>query len=454
MLKQGIFREYDIRGIADVELLDSGVEVLGRALGTYLIRHSGHTIALGRDCRLSGERLHNALLKGLMAAGCRVLDVGVVPTPVLYFSAVHFKANGAIMITGSHNPSEYNGFKTVCGTGSLHGQGIQDVYKLITDKDFDSGEGNVTEVDAVTPYVDEVASQFRFDRRVKVVIDAGNGTAGPAMHRILEKLNVEAVEMFFEMDGRFPNHHPDPTVLSNLDQLMKAVRKGKAELGIAFDGDSDRLGAVDEKGNVVYGDMLLLIFGREILTRKPGATFIGEVKCSQVMYDKLKELGGKPIMYKTGHSLIKTKMKEEHAELAGEMSGHMFFADRYYGYDDALYAACRLLEIIAKSGKPLSHQLDGIPKLVSTPELRIDCPDDEKFQVVSRVAQQFRKRGDIVDVDGVRVPFENGWGLVRASNTQPVLVMRFEATTEDLLKKYQDEMEDAVKEAQKSLSAS
>jgi phosphomannomutase/phosphoglucomutase len=453
MLKQGIFREYDIRGIADVELRDADVEVLGRALGTYLIRHSGHTIALGRDCRLSGERLREALLKGLMAAGCRVLDIGVVPTPALYFSAVHFKANGAIMITGSHNPSEYNGFKTVCGTGSLHGQGIQDVYKLITDKDFDSGEGTVTEVDAVTPYVDEVASQFRFDRKVKVVIDAGNGTAGPAMHRILEKLNIEAVEMFFEMDGRFPNHHPDPTVLSNLDQLMKAVRKEKAELGIAFDGDSDRIGAVDEKGNVVYGDMLLLMFGREILTRKPGATFIGEVKCSQVMYDKLKELGGKPIMYKTGHSLIKTKMKEEHAELAGEMSGHMFFADRYYGYDDALYAACRLIEIIAKSGKPLSHQLEGIPKLVSTPELRLDCPDDEKFEVVSRVAQEFRKRGDIVDVDGVRVSFESGWGLVRASNTQPVLVMRFEATTEDLLKKYRDEMEGVVKEAQKSVSA-
>jgi phosphomannomutase/phosphoglucomutase len=453
MLKQGIFREYDIRGIADVELQDSGVEVLGRALGTYLIRHSGHTIALGRDCRLSGERLHDALLKGLMAAGCRVLDVGMVPTPVLYFSAVHFKANGAIMITGSHNPSEYNGFKTVVGTGSLHGQGIQDVYKLITDKDFDSGEGNVTEVDAVTPYIEEVAGQFRFDRKVKVVIDAGNGTAGPAMHRILEKLNVEAVEMFFEMDGRFPNHHPDPTVLSNLDQLVKAVRKEKAELGIAFDGDSDRIGAVDEKGNVVYGDMLMLIFGREILTRKPGSTFIGEVKCSQVMYDKLKELGGKPIMYKTGHSLIKTKMKEEHAELAGEMSGHMFFADRYYGYDDALYAACRLLEIISKSGQPLSHQLEGIPKLVSTPELRLDCPDDEKFEVVSRVAKEFRKRGEIVDVDGVRVPFESGWGLVRASNTQPVLVMRFQATSEELLKKYQTEMEDAVKEAQKSLSA-
>jgi phosphomannomutase / phosphoglucomutase len=452
-LKHGIFREYDIRGIADEELLDGGVELLGRALGTYLIRHSGHTISLGRDCRLSGERLHKALLKGLLAAGCHVLDVGIVPTPVLYYSAVHFRANGASMITGSHNPAEYNGFKTVCGSGSLHGQAIQDVYQLLQDKDFDSGEGSVKEVDAITPYVDEIAGQFQYERRVKVVVDAGNGTAGPTMHRLLQKLNVEAVEMFFDMNGHFPNHHPDPTVISNLDSLIEAVREQKAELGIAFDGDSDRIGAVDEHGNVIYGDMLLLIFGREILSRKPGATFIGEVKCSQILYDKLRELGGKPIMYKTGHSLIKTKMKQEHAELAGEMSGHMFFADRYYGYDDALYAACRLLEIVSKSGRPLSHQLDGIPKLVSTPEIRIDCSDETKFKVVSRVANTFRQHRNIVDVDGVRVPFEEGWGLVRASNTQPVLVMRFEATSENLLKKYQGQMEQAVEDAKKELSA-
>ncbi len=454
MLKQGIFREYDIRGIADGELLDDDVECLGRALGSYLTRHSGSTIALGRDCRLSGERLHDALLKGLMAAGCHVLDVGIVPTPVLYYSAVHFKTSGAIMITGSHNPSEYNGFKSVCGTGSLHGQSIQDIYKMIQSGDFNAGVGSVEEVDAVTPYVDEIAEQFHFDRKVKVIVDAGNGTAGPTMRRLLQKLNVEAVEMFFEMDGRFPNHHPDPTVLDNLHPLMEAVRTQGADLGIAFDGDSDRIGAVDEHGSVIYGDMLLLIFGREILTRKPGATFIGEVKCSQVMYDKLTELGGKPIMYKTGHSLIKTKMKQEHAELAGEMSGHMFFADRYYGYDDALYAACRLLEIVSDSGQPLSHQLDGIPKLVSTPELRIDCPDEAKFKVVSHVAQNFRQHREIVDVDGVRVPFESGWGLVRASNTQPVLVMRFEATSEDLLKRYQDEMENAVERAKQELFTS
>ena len=453
MLKPSIFREYDIRGIADEELLDPDVELLGRALGTYLIRHSGRIISLGRDCRVSGSRLHDALLKGLLATGANVIDIGIVPTPVLYYSAVHFQVDGAIMITGSHNPPEYNGFKTVCGPGTLYGEAIQDVYKLILNCDFDSGEGTVKCADAVTPYADEVASQFHLERKVRVVLDAGNGTAGPVMHRVLEKLNVEPLELFFEMDGTFPNHHPDPTVLSNLTQLEHAVRKHKADLGIAFDGDGDRIGAIDENGNVVFGDMLMLIFGREILSRKPGSTFIGEVKCSQVMYDRLKNLGGNPIMYKTGHSLIKAKMKQEHAELAGEMSGHMFFADRYYGYDDAIYAACRLIEIVAKSGRPLSHQLEGIPKLVSTPELRIDCPDDIKFKVVAKVADHIRRHHQVIDVDGIRVPFEEGWGLVRASNTQPVLVMRFEAASEDLLQKYQHELEQAVEQAKREVSA-
>jgi phosphomannomutase/phosphoglucomutase len=386
----------------------------------------------------------------MLATGAEVLDVGVGPTPLLYYSAVHFKANGAIMITGSHNPSEYNGLKTVCGSGTLHGDQIQQVLKLIQTKDFETGSGSVKSVDAATPYVEEVAAQFAaLARKVKVVFDAGNGTAGPTLRRILERLNVEPIELFFDMDGRFPNHHPDPTVVSNLKHLQDAVRANKAELGIAFDGDSDRIGAVDENGAVIYGDMLMLIFGREILTRKPGATFIGEVKCSQIMYDKLAELGGNPIMYKTGHSLIKAKMKEEHAELAGEMSGHMFFADRYHGFDDALYAACRLIEIVARSGKPLSHQMEGIPKLVSTPELRVDCPDDKKFQVVAKVAAAVRQKYRVVDVDGVRAIFESGWGLVRASNTQPVLVMRFEATTDTLLKQYRDELEGVVEEAKR-----
>ncbi|HEX4168776.1 MAG TPA: phosphomannomutase/phosphoglucomutase [Bryobacteraceae bacterium] len=452
MLDPGIFREYDIRGIADKELLDDDVDMLGRGLGTYLIRHSSRMICLGNDCRLSSPRLHDALLKGLLSVGAHVLDVGTVPTPVVYYSAIHFQAGGAVMITGSHNPPEYNGFKTVCGSGTLHGSAIQDVLRLIQLGDFESGKGKVESVDAVTPYVDEVTSQFKFSRKVKVVFDAGNGTAGPVLDRMLKKLNVDTSKLYFEMDGRFPNHHPDPTVIENLADLKKAVAKEKAELGIAFDGDTDRIGAVDEQGNVIYGDMLLLIFGREILSRKPGSTFIGEVKCSQIMYDKLAELGGKPIMYKTGHSLIKAKMKEEHAELAGEMSGHMFFADRYYGYDDALYAACRLIEIVANAGKPLSYQLEGIPQMVSTPELRVDCPDDMKFLVVEKVAEIVRRHHTVVDVDGVRVPYEQGWGLVRASNTQPVLVMRFEAASKELLKKYRRELEAIVEQAKEEVS--
>jgi phosphomannomutase/phosphoglucomutase len=453
MLKSTIFREYDIRGVADTELASADVVDLGRGLGTLLQRRSGPKINLGRDCRLSSPRLHDALLEGLIASGCDVSDIGVVPTPLLYYSAVHLKADGAVMITGSHNPAEFNGFKTVCGSGTIHGEDIQEVRRIIESRDFASGRGQQREVSVADAYVGEITSQFGWDRRIKVVLDAGNGTAGPIMHRILERLNCDAGELFFEMDGHFPNHHPDPTVPSNLAQLQAAVKARKADLGIAFDGDSDRIGAVDENGKVIYGDMLLLIYGREILTRKPGATFIGEVKCSQILYDELKRLGGNPIMYKTGHSLIKAKMKQEHAELAGEMSGHMFFADRYHGYDDALYAACRLMEIVAQSGKPLSAQLAGLPETVSTPEIRIDCPDEVKFQVVERVAKHFKGTHQVIDVDGVRVLFEHGWGLLRASNTQPVLVMRFEATSEALLEKYQSEMEFVLDRAKSAVGA-
>ena len=448
MLKSTIFREYDIRGVADSELLSPDIEQFGLGLGSYLQRYSGgRKINLGRDCRLSSTRLRDALVKGLLASGCDVTDIGVVPTPVLYYSAQHLQANGAIMITGSHNPPEYNGFKTVCGSGTLHGETIQDLRRLIERQDFDRGEGKLRSEDLVTPYVDEIASQFHFDRRVKLAADAGNGTAGPVFHRILEKLNVAATELFFEMDGTFPNHHPDPTVPANLFHLIEKVRETGAELGIAFDGDSDRIGAVDEKGNVIYGDLLLLMYAREILRRKPGATFIGEVKCSQVLYDEIGKLGGNAIMYKTGHSLIKAKMKEERAELAGEMSGHMFFADRYYGYDDALYAACRLIEIVANSGQPLSAQLAGLPKMVSTPEIRVDCPDELKFDLVQRVAEHFKRTHKTIDIDGVRMIFPEGWGLLRASNTQPVLVMRFEAASEHLLKQYQAEVEQVLTEA-------
>jgi phosphomannomutase/phosphoglucomutase len=447
MFKSTIFREYDIRGIAETELLSSDVVDLGRGLGTLLQRKSGKSITLGRDCRLSSPRLRDALMEGLIDSGCSVTDIGVVPTPVLYFSAVHLQADGAVMITGSHNPAEFNGFKTVCGPTTLHGETIQDVRHIIETRDFLHGHGSHGDMDVIPAYLDQVSPQFDFSRRVKVILDAGNGTAGPVAHRLFQRLNCEVTELFFEMDGRFPNHHPDPTVPANLKHLQDSVKAQGAELGIAFDGDSDRIGAVAENGEVIYGDMLLLMFGREILTRKPGATIIGEVKCSQLMYDELNRLGGNAVMYKTGHSLIKAKMKEMHAELAGEMSGHMFFADRYLGYDDALYAACRLIEIVARSGKPLSAQMDGLPKLVSTPEIRVDCPDEVKFQVVERVAERFKKTHKVIGVDGARVIFEYGWGLVRASNTQPVLVMRFEATSDDWLRKYQGEVEAALEEA-------
>jgi phosphomannomutase/phosphoglucomutase len=446
MLKPTIFREYDIRGIADDELPSDGIEQLGKAIGTHIGRSAGRKINVGRDVRLSSKRLRDAIVKGLMSAGCEVTDVGEVPTPLLYYSVQHLGCDGGVMITGSHNPAEYNGFKIVMGAGTIHGSEIQELRRKIEEGDLDSADGTVREYDIATPYVDEIASQFQFSRRVKVVVDAGNGAGGPTMQRLLERLNVDATELFFEMDGRFPNHHPDPTVEKNLEDLKRVVGERGAELGIAFDGDADRIGAVDEKGNVVWGDSLLLIYAREILTRKPGATFIGEVKCSQIMYDEIEKLGGRPVMYKTGHSLIKAKMKEEHAELAGEMSGHMFFKDRYFGFDDALYAACRLIEIVANSGEPLSSQTRDLPPTVVTPEIRVDTEDEVKFEVVSRVREHFRLTHPVVDVDGARVLFPEGWGLVRASNTQPVLVMRFEARTQAQLDEYRKTVESVVEQ--------
>jgi phosphomannomutase/phosphoglucomutase len=359
----------------------------------------------------------------------------------------HLKSDAGVMITGSHNPSDYNGFKVMHGQSTIHGEEIQKVRRLIETGNFASGSGSVATFDIATPYVDEIAAQFQLPRRVKVVSDAGNGTAGPVFRRILEKLNCDSTELFFEMDGHFPNHHPDPTQPENLRHLVDAVLSDKADVGLAFDGDSDRLGAVDEKGTVLYGDQLMIIYGREILSRKPGATIIGEVKSSQNMYDDLRHQGANAIMWKTGHSLIKAKMQETSAELAGEMSGHMFFADRYYGFDDALYAACRLLEIVANSGKPLSSQLGNLPPVFATPEIRVDCPDASKFAIVSAVREKFQRDYDVIAIDGARVNFGKGWGLVRASNTQPVLVLRFEAQSQELLDNYRKLVEDAVAEA-------
>lgn len=452
MLNPTVFREYDIRGVADRDLPTDGVELLGRAIGTFMRRKAPDAAAprmiAGADCRLSSPRLKAAMIGGLRQAGCAVSDIGTVPTPVTYHSVLQSGAAGGVMITGSHNPADYNGFKIMLGESTIHGEDIQELRHILEAGNFTTGEGSVAAVDAVTPYVNDIAARFDFPRRVKVVFDGGNGTAGPVLKRILSALNVDPVELFFEMDGHFPNHHPDPTVPKYLAHLQAAVRETSAELGVAFDGDSDRIGAVDEHGNVVYGDMLMLIFAREILTRHPGATFISEVKSSQVLYDKIAELGGRPVMWKTGHSLIKAKMKEEHAALAGEMSGHMFFADGYYGYDDALYAALRLVDIVSRSGRPLSAQLDGIPTLHATPEIRVDSDDATKFAIVAEAARMLAERDyEVNETDGVRVRFQNGWGLLRASNTQPVLVMRFEAGTAEDLAEYQAIMDDLLAEA-------
>jgi phosphomannomutase / phosphoglucomutase len=447
VLPPGIFREYDIRGIADVELLNPGIRALGQAFGTYLIRHGARKVNLARDCRLSSDRLHGALLEGLLSTGCQVTDLGVVPTPLLYYSVFHLKAEGGVMITGSHNPSDYNGFKVMHGKSTIHGEEIQKVRELVEKSDFETGPGTLGTFDVVTPYVEEIAAQFKLPRRIKVIADAGNGTAGPVIRRILAKLNCDTEELFFEMDGHFPNHHPDPTQPENLQHLVKAVVAQRADVGLAFDGDSDRIGAVDEKGTILYGDQLMIIYAREILSRKPGATVIGEVKSSQNMYDDIRRHGGTAVMWKTGHSLIKARMQETHAELAGEMSGHMFFADRYYGFDDALYAACRLLEIVSNSSAPLSSHLSDLPSTFATPEIRIDCPDDRKFQIVLAVRAKFQADYDVIAIDGARVNFGKGWGLVRASNTQPVLVLRFEAQSPELLQEYRKLVEDAVAEA-------
>ncbi len=425
-----IFREYDIRGIAGEDLTDENVLTLGRALGTYFHRNNCKQIMVGQDCRTSSPAYAKQVIAGLRASGCNVIDIGICPTPILYFSIQHFKADGGVMVTASHNPPQYNGFKLCQGLDSLHGEQIQQIYQLIQNQDFVDGQGTLDAQDAVTPYKSFVLDNINLSRPLKIAIDAGNGTAGVIAQPVLEALGCEVHALYCDMDGRFPNHEADPTKVENLKALIALVQSKGLDVGLGYDGDGDRIGVIDETGNMVYGDQLMIIFAREILTRKPGATFISEVKCSQTMYDDIEKHGGRAIMWKTGHSLIKKKMKAEQAELAGEMSGHIFFADRYLGFDDATYASCRLLEILADSGKRVSELLADVPQTFTTPEIRVDCPDDQKFAVVDQVTRHFKKEHRVIDIDGMRVLFDDGWGLVRASNTQPALVLRFEALTE------------------------
>ena len=429
-----IFREYDIRGIVGTDLTPASVTSIGKAIGTYIRRGNGKNMILGRDVRSSSVEFCNILSKALNSTGCNVIDIGMVPTPVLYFALHHFNADGGVMITGSHNPPEFNGFKISQGLHSLYGEKVQELKGLIEVNDFEVGTGTTKQQPVLAEYMEKICSILEIPRKIKVVVDGGNGCFGIVGPDLLKKLGQTPIELFSEPDGTFPNHHPDPTVSENLTDLIEKVRLENAELGIGFDGDADRIGVVDEKGNILWGDQLLTIFARDILSRNPGATIVGEVKCSQNLYKDIKKHGGVPVMAAAGHSLIKNKMRETGALLAGEMSGHICFSDNYYGFDDAIFAACRVLQIVAQSNKKVSEMLADLPETAYTPEIRIDCPDDQKFKIVRELTEIFREKYEVIDIDGVRVNFDDGWALIRASNTQPVLVLRLEAVTKERLK--------------------
>ena len=429
-----IFREYDIRGIVGTDLTPASVTSIGQAIGTYIRRGNGKNMILGRDVRSSSVEFCNILSKALNSTGCNVIDIGMVPTPVLYFALHHFNADGGVMITGSHNPPEFNGFKISQGFHSLYGEKVQELKRLIEVNDFEVGTGTTQQQQVLAEYMEKICSILEIPRKIKVVVDGGNGCFGIVGPDLLKKLGQTPIELFSEPDGTFPNHHPDPTVSEHLTDLIEKVRLENAELGIGFDGDADRIGVVDEKGNILWGDQLLTIFARDILSRNPGATIVGEVKCSQNLYKDIKKHGGVPVMAAAGHSLIKNKMRETGALLAGEMSGHICFSDNYYGFDDAIFAACRVLQIVAQSNKKVSEMLADLPETAYTPEIRIDCPDDQKFKIVRELTEIFREKYEVIDIDGVRVNFDDGWALIRASNTQPVLVLRLEAVTKERLK--------------------
>ncbi len=446
MINPNIFREYDIRGIADEDLIDDSVELIGKAYGTFLGRKGLKTFIVGKDVRLSSDRIQNALIKGITATGCNVINIGLVPTPVLYFAIVHLNVDGGVMVTGSHNPIEFNGLKMCRGIASVFGEDIQKIKKLIDQNDFLSGQGNVETHEIVPDYVEMIKSKIKLDRKLKIVIDAGNGTAGVIAPQMWDDLGCEVIKLYCEPDGRFPNHLPDPTVPKYVVDLQKKVLENNADMGIGYDGDSDRLGVIDDKGRIIFADRLIALFSRDVLKRKPGATVVFDVKCSQALPEYIKKYGGKPLMWKTGHSLLKAKMKEETSPFAGEMSGHIFFADDFYGFDDGIYASGRLLEIVASSDKKLSELVEEIPYFVSTPEIRIECADEKKFNVVEALVKSFKQEYDVIDIDGARVLFGDGWGLVRASNTQPVLVLRFEAKTEQRLEEIKQIFKKKLKE--------
>jgi phosphomannomutase/phosphoglucomutase len=441
-LSRAIFREYDIRGVAGKDLTEEAARLVAGAYAAFLAEKGVKgALAVGRDNRPSGEKLHAALVAGLLASGIDVVDIGIVPTPLAYWSQHNLDVVGGIQITGSHNPPEYNGFKLGLGTTSIYGADIQHLYELAISGKFPRGKGTLRKEEVIDRYVVDIANRVgKLSRPLKVVIDCGNGAGALVAPALFPKLGIEPRCLFCESDGTFPNHHPDPTVPKNVEALIAAVKQDRADIGIAFDGDADRIGVIDNTGEIIWGDYLLIIYARDALARTgKGQSIVFDVKASQALPEAIEKAGGIPVMWKTGHSLIEQKMHETHAPVGGEMSGHMFFSEGFYGFDDALYGAARLLHIVADSGKTVRELLADVPRFVSTPEIRVDCPDDQKFGIVEKAKKHFAARYKVITVDGVRVLFGDGWGLIRASNTGPILVMRFEARTEGQLEKIQSE---------------
>ncbi len=445
-MNPAIFREYDIRGLAGRELTASTAAAIARAYAVFLRRAEVSEVIVGRDNRESSPALRDAVADALVASGCRVTDIGVVITPVFYFARVHWGVDGGVMITASHNPPQFNGFKLAHGFATLFGEQIQQIYRLASDAAAVAGSGSVAGRDIVPAYLAMLRDKITLGpRRLRVVVDCGNGTAGLVAPQALAQLGCDVIPLYCDPDPTFPHHHPDPVDPENLRDLIAAVREQGADAGLAFDGDGDRIGVVDDRGTILWGDILMILFWREILPKHPGTVGIVEVKCSQALYDEIARLGGRPIFYRTGHSLIKAKMKDVGAVFTGEMSGHMFFADEYFGYDDAVYAAARLLRILSRTDRPLSALTADIPKYYATPEIRVDCADEVKFAVVQRISEEFSRTHDVIDVDGARVLFPDGWGLIRASNTQPALVLRAEGKTPDALERIKRVLENSLR---------
>jgi phosphomannomutase/phosphoglucomutase len=443
-MNPSVFREYDVRGLVAADLNEEFAYLLGRAIGTYAARHGAKNMVLGRDCRLSSESYQQALGKGILSTGADVLDVGLCTTPMLYFAVRHLRTGGGVMVTGSHNPPDFNGFKICIGPDTIYGEQIQELRRIMESETYANGGGTYHRQEIAGKYEDFLFDNVKIKPGLKIVLDGGNGVGGIPALLLLKRYGCHVTDIYCDPDGRFPNHFPDPTIPENLQELVRRVIAEQADVGIAYDGDADRIGVVTDQGQILWGDELLLLFARSILKDNPGAAIIGEVKCSQRLYDDIVRHGGRAIMWKAGHSLIKGKMKEEKALLAGEMSGHIFFADRYFGFDDAIYASLRLLEILSETGKKLSDILADVPGSFSTPEIRVDCPDDRKFGVVESVRAHYLKAHEVIAIDGVRVNFGSGWGLLRASNTQPVLVLRFEASTQKVLEEIRQEMESVM----------